>query len=41
MKFYILIISLFLYACIEQVDSEQNDFVELVTYIDTYGEAMD
>ena len=41
MKFYILIISLFLYACIEQVESEQNDFVELVTYIDTYGEAMD
>ena len=41
MKFYILIISLFLYACIEQVDSEQNDFVELVAYIDTYGEAMD
>ena len=41
MKFYILIISLFLYAYIEQVDSEQNDFVELVTYIDTYGEAMD
>ncbi len=41
MRFYILIISLFLYACIEQVDSEQNDFVELVTYIDTYGEAMD
>ena len=36
-----MIISLFLYACIEQVESEQNDFVELVTYIDTYGVVTD
>ena len=41
MKIYILLISLFFFACIEQVDSEQNNIAQLVKYIDTYGEAMD
>ncbi len=41
MKFYILVISLFFFSCIEQVDSEQNNVAQLVQYINTYGEAMD
>lgn len=41
MKFYIFLFSFLFYACIDQVESEQNDFVQLVQQIDTYGEAMD
>ena len=41
MKFYMLLILLFFYSCIEQVDSEQNSVAQLVQYINTYGEAMD
>ena len=41
MKIYIFLIVLFFCSCIKQVDSVQNDIVQLVTYIDTYGEAMD
>ena len=40
MKLYILILSVLLFSCIEQVDSENNDVVELVYYTDTHGEAM-
>ena len=41
MKFYIFLFSFLFYACIDQVESEQNDFAQLVQQIDTYGEAMD
>ena len=41
MKFYIFLFLFLFYACIDQVESEQNDFVQLVQQIDTYGEAMD
>ena len=40
MKLYIFILSVLLFSCIEQVDSENNDVVELVYYTDTHGEAM-
>tara|TARA_Y100001934_G_scaffold62417_1_gene77495 strand:- start:12072 stop:13316 length:1245 start_codon:yes stop_codon:yes gene_type:complete len=41
MKIYIFLIVIFFCSCIKQVDSVQNNIVQLVAYIDTYGEAMD
>ena len=40
MKLYIFILSVLLFSCIEQVNPENNDVVELVYYTDTHGEAM-
>ena len=41
MKLYIIILSFLLFACIDQLERESNSVADLVTYINTYGEAMD
>lgn len=41
MKFYIFILSFLLFACIDQLERENNDVADLVLFINTYGEAMD
>jgi hypothetical protein len=41
MKLYIFILSFLLFACIDQLERESNSVADLVTHIDTYGEAMD
>jgi len=41
MKLYIIILSFLLFACIDQLERESNHVADLITYINTYGEAMD
>ena len=40
MKLYIFILSFLLFACIDQLERENDSVADLVTHIDTYGEAM-
>lgn len=40
MKLYIFILSILLFSCIEQLDREDASVAELVSYVNTYGEAM-
>lgn len=41
MKLYLFILSILLFSCIEQLEREDSNVAELVTYVNTYGEAMD